>query len=136
MPTIDDIPGEILEEIFKKNHSFKYGRDENPTPLPSAALVCRRWRGPAQRVLFRHLDFSSASRTSRWLASPARPRHRIKSVCICWEDQDEQQEQEEGRWDTMLAACEGIASRTALGSVYYDLLLLPSLGCKPTTKPH
>lgn len=55
--TIDDIPDEILDEIFGHNQHDRASR----ASLFVASRVCRRWRNPAQRVLFRRsiVDFFS-----------------------------------------------------------------------------
>lgn len=110
MPTTADLPDEILEEICEQNHH------DYPSLL-STALVCRRWRHPAQRALFRHLEFEDPERASEWLASPARPRLHPKSVIL---------DDTEGSMVAALRSCRGITSLEA-NSEDYDLLLLLSL---------
>lgn len=128
MPTIGDIPDEILEQFFEESHSFEYERPENPTPLPSVALVCRRWRAPAQCVLFRHLTFDSQWQASRWLASPARTDQRVKSVHIGWVEKEKDPLGLGGGWGAALEACAGVTSlELRRDAVPYDVLLIPSL---------
>ncbi|KAL8289981.1 hypothetical protein RQP46_002920 [Phenoliferia psychrophenolica] len=52
--------------------------------LLAAALVCSRWRDPAQRALFDSvfLDRSRILRDQKFLTSPARPRFRTRSLKV------------------------------------------------------
>ncbi|KAH9821817.1 hypothetical protein DFH28DRAFT_1120119 [Melampsora americana] len=49
---INSLPNELLVEIFKSLPSLDDSLD-----LLSVSLVCRKWRGPAQTVLWRYLRF-------------------------------------------------------------------------------
>lgn len=74
MCTIDDVPEELLEEILehladllREEEKSSYGMSilMNGLASDSVALVCRRWRGPAQRMLFREVKFKDPKR-HRW----------------------------------------------------------------------
>ncbi|KAG0143854.1 hypothetical protein CROQUDRAFT_660747 [Cronartium quercuum f. sp. fusiforme G11] len=52
-PLISKIPNELLIEIFKSLPTLDHSLD-----LLSVSLVCKKWRGPAQTVLWRYLRFS------------------------------------------------------------------------------
>ncbi|KAL8279565.1 hypothetical protein RQP46_008127 [Phenoliferia psychrophenolica] len=47
MATIQSLAAEVLSNIFELAHD-----PHTPSTMKSAALVCRAWRGPAQRTLF------------------------------------------------------------------------------------
>lgn len=76
MTTIHAPPIELIHEIFSH---FASAQDPSPYQL---ALVCRRWRDPAQRVLFLDVKLVNAVQARTWLVSPARPRYRTRSMAV------------------------------------------------------
>ncbi|KAL8281411.1 hypothetical protein RQP46_006095 [Phenoliferia psychrophenolica] len=86
MATIDDLPYETLSLIMnylKGPSSFWDTPRGRYDALRAAALVCSRWRDPAQRALSKEVVISQddSHRAIRFLASPAKPRHRTRSLC-------------------------------------------------------
>ena len=114
MTTIDSLANETLIEIFT---------NLDRRSLDQAALVCRRWRDPAQLALFfvvRIRRIRGHDQANRWLASPARGRFRIREARLVGIE----------AVGPVLEACGGIRSlvlETMRMRMSSDLLLLPSL---------
>lgn len=108
----DSLPPELLDNVFEEVDS--------PSSLFSSALVCHRWRDPAQRALFQNVTLLKSQDALRWLASPLRehyrPKHLHGSDRIMLED--------------IIPECEGVRSLklsvTGLGSAF-EWLALPAL---------
>ncbi|KAL8277937.1 hypothetical protein RQP46_009569 [Phenoliferia psychrophenolica] len=91
MATIDSLANETLYDIMEmlKTPSLPLWDTGLQFPpgsydaLRAAALVCSRWRDPAQRALFDTLlvDTSKVLRTQKFVTSPATPR----AHTLCWE---------------------------------------------------
>ncbi|KAL8290186.1 hypothetical protein RQP46_003125 [Phenoliferia psychrophenolica] len=73
------VPSRPLRDIARS-----YLPDSYYDSLRAAALVCSRWRDPAQRALFDSiiLDTTIISRNKKLLTSPARSRYRTRSMEI------------------------------------------------------
>ncbi|KAL8280161.1 hypothetical protein RQP46_007491 [Phenoliferia psychrophenolica] len=67
----------MLEDIFE--YAAGYNRSRS---LAKFALVCRNWRGPAQRALNTTLDLQTSKQARGWLASAARKRYDTKHLKI------------------------------------------------------
>ena len=72
MATIHDLPLELLGDILELL--------DRPYQKFRAALVCRRWRDPAQRALFGYGSLDDD--ISTWLSSSARARYRVHTLTI------------------------------------------------------
>ncbi|KAL8286823.1 hypothetical protein RQP46_004351 [Phenoliferia psychrophenolica] len=89
MATINSLANETLThimELLKEPSTLDW---DNLVPEPgrydtlrAAALVCSRWRDPAQRALFDDVELSNRYplRAERFLSSPAQPRYRTTSL--------------------------------------------------------
>lgn len=77
MATIDSLAPELLVEICAHLPAALRYRD-----LLRASLVCRWWREPAQRVLFRTVVLRTEREAALWLASPARSRYCTKGLTV------------------------------------------------------
>lgn len=111
MCTIDAISDEILEHFLEQYFKLR------PKVLVSAALVSRRWRGPAQVVLFRPLELKGSRQAQKRLNSPARQQFQPKSVSMGMHFVG---------WPAVVEACEGITT-LEVGLFPYEVLLSPAL---------
>ncbi|KAL8277887.1 hypothetical protein RQP46_009706 [Phenoliferia psychrophenolica] len=92
MATIDSLANETLAhimEMLKKPTIITWRDSTSPSParydaLRAAALVCSRWKDPAQRALFDdvQLDYRYTRRYKRFLASPVQSRYRTRSLRV------------------------------------------------------
>ncbi|KAL8277882.1 hypothetical protein RQP46_009701 [Phenoliferia psychrophenolica] len=92
MATIGSLANETLTQIMEmlKGDTLLTWRDTtSPSPgrydsLRAAALVCSRWKDPAQRALFDdvELEYRYTRRYRRFLASPAQSRYRTRSLRV------------------------------------------------------
>ncbi|KAL8290204.1 hypothetical protein RQP46_003143 [Phenoliferia psychrophenolica] len=92
MATINNLPNETLYHIMEmlEPPSLPVWDMASEYELPpgsydslrAAALVCSRWRDPAQRALFDsiRLDTGNVTRRQKFLRSPARARYRTRSL--------------------------------------------------------
>ncbi|KAL8289983.1 hypothetical protein RQP46_002922 [Phenoliferia psychrophenolica] len=90
MVTIDSLANETLYDIMEMLKPTDLPLWDSGEELPSgsydslraAALVCSRWRDPAQRALFNNILIGSndSLRHHNFIASPARPRYRARSL--------------------------------------------------------
>ncbi|KAL8277890.1 hypothetical protein RQP46_009709 [Phenoliferia psychrophenolica] len=86
MATIDSLANETLIQIMEmlKDPLLPDSMETLPRgrydALRAAALVCSRWREPAQRALFDKVELAYAYplRSERFLARPMPPRHRTR----------------------------------------------------------
>ncbi|KAL8277006.1 hypothetical protein RQP46_010540 [Phenoliferia psychrophenolica] len=83
MATIDSLAPELLDEIFEH---FPLGY--RCLDHLRASLVCRRWREPAQRLLFQNVVLRTKRMADAWLQSTGRARYRTRSLTMGqWENQ-------------------------------------------------
>ncbi|KAL8281420.1 hypothetical protein RQP46_006104 [Phenoliferia psychrophenolica] len=91
MATIQSLANETLAHIMDMLKGPPRDWDDTITPrgryaaLLAAALVCSRWRDPAQRALFDQIvifDSVHIAQSRKLLKSPAWRRYRTRSLCI------------------------------------------------------
>lgn len=86
MPTIDDLPNELLYLILECVHEDQAGTTTEVAhrevlhSLASASLVARHWRIPAQSFMWRDLMVSEDFHVLRLLASASLGRHRTNEL--------------------------------------------------------
>ncbi|KAL8291473.1 hypothetical protein RQP46_002451 [Phenoliferia psychrophenolica] len=126
MATIDNLPNEVLLDIleFLKgppllgwdnwDDEYEHWYDD----LRAAALVCSRWREPAQRALFDELNipWTTHPRVPNFLASPARLRCRTRSLSLFVSDDDRPE-----LWLAAAKACTGLERLTMLDDMNWSL---------------
>ena len=130
MATMDSLPNETLAHILSMlkepvltNWDSQRPQRGHYDSLRAAALVCSRWRDPAQRALLEDLvlDIHACSkRGQHFLSSPARSRHRTRAVIVV----------DRGEWVPVLQACPGIERLTLfviLDKPSWGVLAHPSL---------
>ncbi|KAL8277985.1 hypothetical protein RQP46_009617 [Phenoliferia psychrophenolica] len=117
MATIDSLPNETLDKImemlktpyradWENRWLDETGRNDM---LQSAALVCSRWRDPAQRALFSDVHISSYNhplRHDRFLAAPAHLRRQTRSLRVIYRDKK--------RWPEVVEMTGGITQLSVL----------------------
>lgn len=74
MTTVDSLANETFIDIFANlDHRSLY----------QVALVCRRWRDPAQLALFSVVEIRGQRKAANWVASPAGERFKIREIMLC-----------------------------------------------------
>ncbi|KAL8291539.1 hypothetical protein RQP46_002517 [Phenoliferia psychrophenolica] len=140
MATIDSLANETLSHIIELLMGPPLPDWDNSGERPkgrydalrAAALVCARWRDPAQRALFDelHLPDPSDSRGPLFCASAARPRYRTRSLLA-------QSDGSLGDWLPIAMECVGLESLNVQDdTIYFGLRHLRLLFPENFQDPH